>query len=469
MTSVGRTPSMAARGEAVDRALDRAGGARLIPGNRVTLMQDGPAVYDVMLRLIAEAREWIHFENYIIRDDSTGQRFATALAARARAGVRVRVLYDWLGCISTSRRFWRELRAAGVEVRCFNPPHLLRLVGNLSRDHRKMVATDGNRAVIGGLCIGNEWSGDAAKGLTPWRDTAVEIAGPAARALDDSFGVVWRTLGSPVPDSNRASDVEACGDAEVRVIAGEPGRERAYRVLEYLAAGCLERLWVTDAYLVPPPRLFTVLVEAARDGVDIRLLVPGTSDVPFVRNLTRIGYRELLRAGIRIFEWGGPMLHAKTVVSDGKWVRIGSSNLNASSLLGNYELDVVIEDATLAKEMESQYRHDLAVSFEIARKPFRLPNPLGRAVPARLERRTTGENPHLPQRVARGFRGRAAIATRTLISGAWRSIFGPLSLGLVVLAFLFIGLPRAMAYVFGGICVWLSLAAGLSAWRRRVD
>ena len=356
-----------------------------------------------------------------------------------------------------------------MEVRSFNPPHLFKLIGNLSRDHRKLVVADGSRAVIGGLCIGNEWAGDPANGFIPWRDTAVEIAGPAARALDDSFGVVWRTLGAPIPETDRASDVEACGEAEVRVIAGEPGRERAYRVLEYLAAGCLERLWVTDAYLVPPPRLFTVLVEAARDGADIRLLVPGTSDVPFVRNLTRIGYRDLLRAGIRIFEWGGPMLHAKTVVSDGKWVRVGSSNLNASSLLGNYELDVVIEDANLAKEMENQYRHDLAVSFEVARKPPRLPTPLNRAVPSRLERSSTGESPLVSKRAARGMRGRTAIAARTLISGAWRSIFGPVSLGLVVLAFLFIGVPRPMAYVFGGICVWLSLAAGIAAWRRRVD
>ena len=133
------------------------------------------------------------------------------------------------------------------------------------------------------------------------------------------------------------------------MIAGEPGRERTYRVIELLAAGSIERLWITDAYLVAPPRLLQALRDAAKDGVDVRLLVPGSSDLPLVRNLSRIGYRELLRSGVRIFEWDGPMLHAKTIVADGRWVRVGSSNLNPSSLIGNYELDVLVEDAVLAR------------------------------------------------------------------------------------------------------------------------
>ncbi len=357
----------------------------------------------------------------------------------------------------------------GVEVRCFNPPSLIRLLANVSRDHRKTVVVDGQRAIVGGLCIGDEWSGDPEKGLSPWRDTAVEIAGPAAQMIDASFGRVWKTVGSPLPLSEHASEVPEFGEASVRVVAGEPGRERAYRVLEYLAAGCGTRLWITDAYLVPPPRLFTVLVEAARDGADIRLLVPGTSDVPFVRNLTRIGYRDLLRAGIRIAEWEGPMLHAKTAVVDGTWVRVGSSNLNASSLLGNYELDVVINDSELATTMEAQFRKDLALSVEVERRQLPGSARLGRLAPSRLTRQSTGERQLVHARTRRNLRGRTAIAARTVISGAWRSFFGPLSLGLVVIALLFFGLPRAMAYVVGGLCIWLGLAAGIEAWRRRSD
>src|SRR5262249_61536662 len=138
------------------------------------------------------------------------------------------------------------------------------------------------------------------------------------------------------------------GDGGVGVISGEPGRERTYRVIELLAAGSISRLWITDAYLVAPPRLFQALRDAAKDGVDVRLLVPGSSDLPLVRNLSRIGYRELLRSGVRIYEWDGPMLHAKTIVPDGRWSRVGSSNLNPSSLVGNWEVDVLVEDTALA-------------------------------------------------------------------------------------------------------------------------
>jgi cardiolipin synthase len=170
--------------------------------------------------------------------------------------------------------------------------------------------------------------------------------------------------GPPLAAEELTAEAASGGDARVRVIVGEPGRERAYRALEYVTAGSIDRLWITDAYLVPPPRLFEALVDAARDGADIRLLVPGTSDVPLVRNLTRVGYRRLLRAGIRIFEWAGPMLHAKTLVADGRWARVGTSNLNASSLLGNYELDVLIEAQGLEAKLAEREAADQAAATQ---------------------------------------------------------------------------------------------------------
>lgn len=457
-------PSRAAR--VIEAALNRAAGGPPIPGNSVRLLADGPETYDLMLDLIATAERWIHLENYIIRDDRTGWRFAEALAARARADIPVRVMYDWLGSIGTGRKYWRFLRDAGVEVRRFNPPRLLRIFANLTRNHRKLLVADGGRAVIGGQCIGDEWAGDPARGVPQWRDTAVEIAGPAAGALDAAFAVTWALTGTPLVGDEVSGDVDPCGDAQVRVIAGEPGRERAYRALEYVTAGTIDRLWITDAYMVPPPRLFQALVDAASAGADIRLLVPGTSDVPVVRNLTRIGYRRLLRAGIRIFEWDGPMLHAKTLVSDARWARIGTSNLNASSLLGNYELDVLIEDEAFARDLEAQFRRDVGSSLEVQRRVYRAPKRLQPIIPSGLARQPAAQPQRRP-RARREFRGRAAIATRTLISGARRSIYGPVSLALVVLGLLFIGLPSAMAYAFGAVCVWLAAAAGLEAFARR--
>jgi cardiolipin synthase len=436
-----------------------------VPGNRVTLLVDGAAAYDAMLAQIAAARHWIHLENYIIRDDRVGHRFAEALSARARDGVAVRVQYDWLGSVNTSRRYWRDLRRAGVEVRSFNPPHLLQIFANLTRNHRKLLVVDGAVGITGGQCIGDEWVGDANRGLAPWRDTGVEIAGPAAAALDAAFEATWQASGGSIPAVERP-DVAQAGNAEVRVVVGEPGRERAYRTLEYLTAGSMERLWITDAYLVPPPRLFQALVDAARDGADIRLLVPSTSDIAVVRNLTRIGYRRLLRAGIRIYEWDGPMLHAKTMVADSRWARIGTSNLNASSLLGNYEIDVLIEDVAFARDMEALFRRDLDQSLEVERR-VRGRGRLQQVLPTGLHRRRSGPVPARRSRAPRQLRGRAAVAARTLISAARRSVYGPLSLILVVLGTLFLVLPRTTAYAFGVVCVWFALAAGVEAFQRR--
>jgi cardiolipin synthase len=460
----------AATGDAeqtVTSAINRAAGGRPVPGNQVELLIDGPCAYDAMLEVIAGATRWVHFENYIIRADSAGRRFAELLVRRAREGVHVRVLYDGLGSFATRRSFWRLLRQGGVEVRPFRPLSPIDLVSNFSRNHRKLVVADGSRAVIGGLCIGCEWTGEEAADGSPWRDTAVRIAGPAAAVLDQAFAQTWEIAGGRLPDDDAAGRVTPQGEAAVRVIAGEPGRERTYRVIELLAAGSINRLWITDAYLVAPPRLFQALRDAARDGVDVRLLVPGSSDLPLVRNLSRIGYRDLLRSGVRIFEWDGPMLHAKTIVADGRWSRVGSSNLNSSSLLGNWELDVLIEDATLAEAMERQFRLDVARSREVIRRPAKGPQRLSAALPPVLRRAEPEVIGEAHEPTSRERRRRAALAVRALIANARRSIFVPLSMILVSLGALFFVLPKITAYAFGVLCGWLAISAWREAFRRR--
>jgi cardiolipin synthase len=462
------TASGPAAEQTVANAINRAAGGRPIPGNKVELLIDGPCAYDAMLDAIAGATRWIHFENYIIRADTAGHRFAELLMRRAREGIHVRVLYDGLGSMGTRRSFWRALRQAGAEVRPFRPLSALDLVPNFSRNHRKLVVADGARAVVGGLCIGCEWTGEDTDDGHPWRDTAVDIGGPAAAVLDQAFASTWEVAGGRLPPDDVAGRVTPRGEAEVRVISGEPGRERAYRVVELLAGGSIERLWITDAYLVAPPRLFQALRDAARDGVDVRLLVPGTSDLPLVRNLSRIGYRDLLRSGVRIFEWDGPMLHAKTIVADGRWTRVGSSNLNPSSLLGNWELDVLIEDPVLADAMERQFRRDIARSREVIRRPARGPERISAALPAVLRREAPEViDRHQPTRRER--RRRAALAVRALIANARRSIFLPLSAMLVTLGVLFFALPKITAYAFGALCGWLAISAWREAFRRRIE
>jgi len=453
-----------------ERALARAGGTRFIPGNATRLLIDGPEAFPAMLEAIAHADRWVHFENYIFRDDATGRRFAEALIARARAGVQVRLLTDWLGGRGLGRRLARKLRAGGVELRRFNPPRVLDLLANLVRDHRKLLVTDRGTAVIGGLCIGDEWAGDPARGAQPWRDTAIQVDGPAALALDQAFEATWRLAGGEMAPGRHPGEFPARGSAEVGVVAGEPRRVRIQRVVELLAAGAVGRLWITDAYLVAPRSLFQALLDAAHAGVDVRLLVPGASDVPVARNLTRIGYRALLRAGVRIFEWDGPMLHAKTIVADGAWCRVGSSNLNSSSLVGNYELDLLLHDAALGARLEAQFRRDTAQSSEVV---WSAPATPGRALREVLPGRPLRDRPEVPPAAHlprfRERRRRTGLAVRGLASAAQRSLFGPIALALALVGVLFLVLPRTMALVVAALCAWLAAGAAVQAFRRRLD
>jgi cardiolipin synthase A/B len=449
------------------RALTRAAGARLVPGNAVRLLLDGPEAFPAMLDAIARAERWLHFENYIIRSDATGWRFAEALAGRARAGVSVRVLYDWLGSKTTSGKLFRYLRAAGVDARAFAPFQPFNLLANVFRDHRKLVVADGVSAIVGGLCIGDEWTGDSGNGVQPWRDTALEVVGPAAASFDRAFEGTWGRAGGTIPPEEQVGQVEARGDAEVGVVVGEPRRARVLRIMGLLAAGATDRLWITDAYLVAPRALFQGLLDAAREGVDVRLLLPGSSDVPLIRNFTRIGYRELLKAGVRIYEWEGPMLHAKSIVADGRWCRVGSSNLNGSSLFGNYELDALVDHPALATELEAQFRRDIARSAEVERRPARGPRRLQRVLPTVLDREPPEVPPSPHNRRFRERRGRTVLALRTLASGARRSIFAPVAIVLGVLGLLFVFLPRVMAMGVAALCAWLAIGAAMEAFRRR--
>ncbi len=445
------------------RALDRASAARLIPGNAVRHLPDSAAALDAMLALIASARRTVHFENYIIRGDRTGRRFAAALADKARAGVRVRVLYDALGSIATRPRFWRELRRSGADVRAFRPLLTSGPFEVLSRDHRKLIVVDGREAMLGGLCIGDEWAGDPERGRLPWRDTMVAVCGPAVAALDGSFARVWASAGKPLPPDAFAPAGEPCGSTALRVIDGAPAQSRAYRAVQLLAAAAEERLWITDAYLVAPPPLYASLVDAAKSGVDVRLLLPGTSDIPIVRNFSRIGYRDLLRAGARIFEYRGPMIHAKTLLVDREWARVGSTNLNISSLLGNYELDIVAECDSLTEALAAQFRHDTAQSREIVlRERRRLPAQLIQApgLPA-----PPTPMPH--KRSRRELQAAAAIALVQVAGGARRMVAGAAAATLAVLGGLLLVFPTAMGVVLATAALATSLTLAVYALARR--
>lgn len=356
--------------------MSRATGAPAVHGNEVALQFEGSETFDSWIEAIGSAESFVYFENYILRDDPIGHAFRDALVAKAREGVAVYLLYDWVGCWATPRRYWRPLREAGVKVRAFNPPRPQNPFGVLQRDHRKLVCIDGQRAFVGGFCIGIEWAGTDTE--PPWRDTGIELKGPAARVAARAFERIWRETGA---DTRIASGVDRARPSEgaregegtpVWFIEGEPGLSRVYRELQLVCAHAQEKIWITDPYFVAPAPVTHGLAEAARAGVDVRVLLPAHNNWPLVGTVSRTGYRGLLEAGVRLFEWQGPMIHAKTAVADGIWSRVGSSNLNAASLLGNWEVDVGVLDADFGSQMEGLFLADLASAVEIV-LPGRLP------------------------------------------------------------------------------------------------
>lgn len=446
--------------ELADQAFSRAAGASLVTGNHVRVLRDAQENYPAWLDAIAAATRFVHFESYIIHDDAVGQQFSDALVAKARDGVRVRVIYDWMGGFGkTRRRFWRALSAGGVEVRCYNPPRLASPFGWLSRDHRKMLCSDGAVGFVTGLCVGQAWVGDPSRGVPPWRDTGVEVRGPAVRDIERAFGDMWAAMGEPLPANDVSRDAPPPGGAAaLRVVATVPNTAALFRVDQLVAALARKRLWLTDAYFAATSAYVQGLRAAARDGVDVRLLVPGGTDIPLLRPLSRAGYRALLEAGVRVFEWNGSMLHAKTAVADGHWARVGSTNLNVASWLGNCELDVVVEDEPFAVDMEAMYLDDLTNATEIVLDERRRINPPASARTTPLAHGTGSAGRATAGLLRIGNTVGAAITDHRVLESVEANIMLVAATVLVGLAVVIALFPRALAYPVAGFSAWVALA-----------
>ncbi|HSD67255.1 MAG TPA: phospholipase D-like domain-containing protein [Vicinamibacteria bacterium] len=458
-----------------DQALTRAAGASLVPGNAVRLLKDAAEHYPAWLLAVRGAREQVHLECYILADDPVGREFAEALAAKAREGVRVRVVYDWMGALGRAgRRFWRGLREAGVEVRCFNPPRLGAPLDWLRRDHRKSLVVDGRIAYVTGLCIAKEWAGDPARGLEPWRDTGVEIRGPAVVDVAQAFADAWAETGPPLPARDApAPPPPPEGSVALRVVAGTSFSTGAFRLDTLVATLARRRLWLADAYFAGTATYVQALRAAAHDGVDVRLLVPGAgSDIALVQAFSRAGYRTLLEGGVRVFEWNGPMMHAKTAVADGHWARVGSTNLNVASWLGNWELDAIVEDDAFGQAMEEMYEQDLANATEVVLGAGRL-LPGGRRLvpvspPPRQRRRATGSGPRAAAGAVRiGYSIGAAVTSRRALGPAEASLSGRAGVLLVLLAGVTLVFPLVTAVPLAAIAAWVGLSLLARAWRLR--
>ncbi len=431
--------------EFIEESFDRVTGSELIYGNDVRLLKDAAENYPAWMDAIEHAEERIFFESYIIHDDKQGERFAAALIAKAKQGVEVKLLYDWLGGFGkTSRKFWRNLRENGVEVRCYNPLKFTDLLAAVNRDHRKSLIVDGRVAFVSGLCVGQDWVGHPEKDLSPWRDTGLQIKGAAVADIEKAFSLIWAETGAPLDASklSKREDFSKEGNIALRVIDGAPASSYVYRIDQILAAGARETMWLTDAYFIGVPSYLQSIKDASKGGVDVRILVPQSTDIAIIRDTTRSTYRPLLEAGVRVFEWNGSMVHAKTAVFDGIFSRVGSTNLNIASWFGNYELDVLIEDRDFGKLMEKMFLEDLENATEIILEDT-----------THVHLRKTGKvrgKKHGAGSVRKATAGAinaatsisSAITRQTPLGAAESRLLFIVSGGLIVVALLFVFFPR---------------------------
>lgn len=365
-------------GPAFEELLERIDEGPVHHGNRVEVFTRGEDAFRAMREAIEEARQEVLVESYIWRDDATGRAFLNDLARAAARGVKVRALADALGSFGTRREFWREMSRRGIEARRFHP--LVRELWNhLYRDHRKLLVVDRRLGFTGGMNIGEEYGSFpslavAAVARPPaeklaWRDTHVRVTGPVAWEMAVVFAEGWgRARGAPFALEPLEVATPAATGARVLVLDSRPGRGYAESasVLAAIVAAARERVWITNSYFAPRRGAVTILGEAVRRGVDVRLLLPGETDVPLVRHAGHGFYRGLLERGVRLFEYQGAILHAKSMVADGLASVVGSTNLDFRSFHFNAECNLVILCPEAGGRLEEVFEDDLGRSREIA-------------------------------------------------------------------------------------------------------
>jgi cardiolipin synthase A/B len=348
----------------------------LRPANRVAFLRDGAETFPAMLADIAAAQQYVHLETYILRSDRVGHRFAGALAERARAGVAVRLLYDAVGSLELASSYVTDLETAGVKVCAYRPlaPWKQRW-GINRRDHRKILVVDGRVGYTGGLNIGDEYD-SVENGGGGWHDMHARIEGPAVADLARLFRRTWLAGGGdayPQHEEPAEESVASDGTAFAIALGNEELRKRANIRAAYLHAmrRARQTIGIANAYFIADRGIRRVMANAVARGVRVDLILPGHSDLRSVKYAGQHVYSALLKAGVRIFEWSGKMMHAKAAVVDGVWAAIGSYNLDARSLFHNLEVVLCVVDRGFASGLRAQLEDDRAHSREVVLSEWR--------------------------------------------------------------------------------------------------
>ncbi len=367
-------------------ALQAVSGQPLVSGNKVTLLVDGPATYTSMLKAINDAKHNINLETFIYEDDEMGQRFAEAFLRKRVEGVQVNIIYDSVGSKNTPTAFFQRLRDNGINVIEFNPVNAIQALEGESkftqRDHRKILVVDGSIAFTGGVNISHVYSGSPS-GMSgkheqeelktegvgeTWRDTHVRIEGPAVSEFQQLFLETWKDKkGAQLQEEDHSPRLKKQGNELVQVVGSTPGEQNRITFVMYVAAflNAQRSIHLNTPYFVPDGQTVSALIDAAKRGLDVKIILPEVSDSKLALSAGHYYYSDLLKAGVKLYERQYVMIHSKTCVVDGIWSTVGSTNMDLWSFLHNNEVNAIIIGSDFASEMEALFVSDLKQSKEV--------------------------------------------------------------------------------------------------------
>ncbi|AJE22949.1 cardiolipin synthetase [Azotobacter chroococcum NCIMB 8003] len=356
------------------KVLARLGRQPPLANNRVRLLIDGENAFAAIFEAIAQAREVILLQFFIVRDDRLGRRLQRLLLERAASGVQVFFLYDRIGCHALPRRYVQRLREGGVAMHAFSVSAHSGLLNRFQlnfRNHRKLVLVDGRRGFLGGLNVGDDYLGGN-PALSPWRDTQVELSGPVLACLQESFAEDWFWTTRQLPPLLLPERYPA-GGVLCQLVGSGPADPQETGSLQFVAAinAARRRIWLASPYFVPDESVFAALRLAALRGLEVRLLLPSRPDHRVVYAASSLYAFEALEAGIRVFRYLPGFMHQKVLLIDGDTAAVGSANLDNRSFRLNFELTLFTVDAAFAAEVECMLQTDFSRSRELDREESR--------------------------------------------------------------------------------------------------
>ena len=355
------------------RAMSVLLGPPIVAGNEVQVLVNGDRIFPAMLQAIAQAQQTITFETYIYWSEAIGQKFADALTERAKAGVKVHVLLDWVGSVKMEQRYLDQMKAAGIEIERYHEPHWSHLPRLNNRTHRKLLVVDGRIGFTGGVGIADQWGGDA-RNPKEWRDTHFRVEGPVVAQMQAVFMDNWiKAKGGVLHDAAYFPALPPRGGMAAQVFSSSPTGGSESMQLMYLMAitAARDSIQLANSYFVPDAMTTAALAAAAKRGVKIRIITPGEHiDTELVRKASRAGWGDLLQAGVEIAEFAPTMFHVKSMVVDGLFVTVGSTNFDNRSFRLNDEANLNVLDAGFAKEQIAIFDADWLRSRPISHQQW---------------------------------------------------------------------------------------------------